>query len=165
MASPTRRSPRRPGSRSRRPRCGCTGAASGSGICSTVATTSGGPSMQCEEIAELLPDAVDANQAVPLSVQEHIESCLRCQAELARYRRMLRGLQHLRTQYLEPTPGLLTATLAAIEEASERRAIRSVLTGKRLAYAGAIGGALAAAGATAAAVVAHRARRRALVAH
>ena len=121
--------------------------------------------MRCEEIAELLPDTVDANQPVPLSVQQHIETCLRCQAELARYRRMLRGLQHLRTQYLEPTPGLLTATLAAIEEASERRAIRSVLTGKRLAYAGAIGGALAAAGATAAAVVVHRARRRALVAH
>ena len=81
--------------------------------------------MQCEDVVELLPGTVDANQPVPLAAQQHIESCLRCQAELARYRRMLRGLQHLRTQYLEPTPGLLTATLAALEEASERRAIRS----------------------------------------
>ena len=121
--------------------------------------------MQCDEVARRLPAVVEGNVPVDLWMQRHIESCLRCQAELARYRRMLRGLQHLRTQYLEPTPGLLTATLAALEEASERRAIRSVLTGKRLAYAGAIGGALAAVAPAAAAVVAHRARRRALVAH
>ena len=121
--------------------------------------------MRCDEIALLLPEAVDANRPVEPGVQEHIEACLRCQAELARYRRMLRSLQLLRTQFLEPAPGLLTATLAAIEEASERRAIHSLLTGRRLAYAGAIGGALAAAGATAAAVLVHRARRRAVVAH
>ena len=121
--------------------------------------------MQCEDVVELLPGTVDANQPVPLAAQQHIESCLRCQAELARYRRMLRGLQHLRTQYLEPTPGLLTATLAALEEASERRAIHSLLSGKRLAYAGAIGGALAAAAGTAAAVLVHRARRRTVPAH
>jgi hypothetical protein len=121
--------------------------------------------MRCEEVALLLPEAVDANQPVALPVRRHIESCLRCQAELARYRRMLRSLQLLRTQVLEPAPGLLTSTLAAIEAASERQAVRSVLTGRRLAYAGAVGGALAAAGATAAAVLVHRARRRGALAH
>jgi anti-sigma factor RsiW len=121
--------------------------------------------VRCDEIALLLPEAVDANRPVPSTVATHIETCLRCQAELARYRRMLRGLQLLRTQFLEPAPGLVTATLAAIGEASERRAIHSLLTGRRLAYAGAVGGALAAAGATAAAVLVHRARRRAVIAH
>jgi hypothetical protein len=85
---------------------------------------------------------------------------LRCQAELARYRKMLRGLQLLRTRYLEPAPGLVAATLAAIEIAGERQAVRSVLSGRRLAYAGAIGGAAIAASATAAAVIVHRVRRR-----
>ena len=33
---------------------------------------------------------------VDLATQTHIESCLRCQAELARYRRMLRALRPLR---------------------------------------------------------------------
>jgi hypothetical protein len=121
--------------------------------------------VRCEDVASMLPAAVDANQAVDLPVQRHIESCLRCQAELARYRRMLRGLQMLRTQFLEPAPGLLTSTLAAIEEASERHAIRSLLTGRRVAYAGAIGGALAAASATAVAVLLHRAKRRSALAH
>jgi hypothetical protein len=75
---------------------------------------------------------------------------------------MLRGLQLLRTRYLEPMPGLLAQTLTALEEAGERQAMRSVLSGRRLAYAGAIGGAAIAAGAAATAVIVHRARQRAL---
>ena len=116
--------------------------------------------MQCDDVARILPEAVEGGVAVELSVQRHIETCLRCQAELARYRKMLRGLQLLRTRYLEPTPGLLAQTLAALEEAGERHAMRSVLSGRRLAYAGAIGGAAVAAGAAATAVIVHRSRRR-----
>jgi anti-sigma factor RsiW len=116
--------------------------------------------MLCDEVARLLPEAVDGGVPVELSMQRHIETCLRCQAELARYRKMLRGLQQLRTRYLEPAPGLLAQTLAAIEEAGERRVVRSILAGRRLAYAGALGGAAVAAGAAATAVIVHRARRR-----
>jgi hypothetical protein len=116
--------------------------------------------MRCDDVARLLPEAVDGGAAVELSVQRHIERCLRCQAELARYRRMLRGLQLLRTRYLEPAPGLLAQTLAAIEEAGERQAVRSILSGRRLAYAGAIGGAAVAAGTAATVMIVHRARRR-----
>ncbi|MBM3659937.1 MAG: hypothetical protein FJW95_10615 [Actinobacteria bacterium] len=117
---------------------------------------------QCDEIAVLLPQVVDSAEPVALPVQRHVESCLRCQAELARYRRMLRGLQLLRTQYFEPTPGLLAGTLATITAAGERRAVTSVLTKKRLAYAGAVAGAVAAAGTTTVALVVARAKRRAL---
>ena len=117
---------------------------------------------QCEEIAVLLPEAVDAAEPVALPTRRHIESCLRCQAELARYRRMLRGLQLLRTQYFEPTPGLLAQTLASITAASERRAVTSTLTKRRIAYAGAVAGAVAAGGTTTAAVLVARARRRTL---
>jgi anti-sigma factor RsiW len=121
--------------------------------------------VRCDDVALLLPEAVDGDAPVALPVQRHVESCLRCQAELARYRRMLRGLQLLRTQYLEPVPGVLSQTLAAIGEASEQRAIRSLLSGRRMAYVGAVGGALAAATATtAAAVLLARAKRRAALA-
>ncbi len=121
--------------------------------------------MRCDDVALLLPEAVDGDAPVALPVQRHVESCLRCQAELARYRRMLRGLQLLRTQYLEPAPGALSQTLAAIGEASEQRAIRSLLSGRRVAYVAGVGGALAAATATtAAAVLLARAKRRAALA-
>jgi hypothetical protein len=117
--------------------------------------------MQCDDVAKLLPSAVEHGAAVELSVQRHIESCLRCQAELARYRRMLRGLQLLRTRYLEPSPGLLAQTFAAIEEAGERKAVHSILSGRRLAYVGAIGGAAVAATAAATtAMLVARSRRR-----
>jgi hypothetical protein len=98
----------------------------------------------------------------PADVQTHLESCLRCQAELARYRRLLRALQLLRTRYLEPAPGLLAQTLASLEEAGEQRAVRSIATGRRLAYAGAIGGAAVAAGAAATAMLVARSRRRSM---
>ncbi|MGH9031014.1 MAG: anti-sigma factor family protein [Acidimicrobiia bacterium] len=120
--------------------------------------------MQCEDVARLLPETVDGNSPVDLSVQSHIEACLRCQAELARYRRMLRALQQLRTRYLEPSPTLLAQTLASLEEVGERHAMRSLLSGRRLAYAGAIGGAAAAAAATTVVLMA-RSRRRAAALH
>jgi anti-sigma factor RsiW len=117
--------------------------------------------MRCEDVARLLPESVDGSDPVDLAVQSHIESCLRCQAELARYRRMLRALQQLRTRYLEPSPTLLAQTLATLEEVGERQAVRSLLSGRRLAYAGAIGGAAVAAAAAPTAVLLARSRRRA----
>jgi anti-sigma factor RsiW len=116
--------------------------------------------MRCDEVARILPEALDNGAAVELSVQRHIETCLRCQAELARYRRMLRGLQLLRTRYLEPAPGMLAQTLAALEAAGEREARRAILNGRRLAYVGAIGGAAVAAGTAATVMIVHRSRRR-----
>jgi anti-sigma factor RsiW len=119
--------------------------------------------MQCEDVARLLPETVEGTP-VDLGTQIHIESCLRCQAELARYRRMLRALQQLRTRFLEPSPSLLAQTLAVLEEAGERQAVRSLLSGRRLAYLGAISGAALATAGTAAALLLARSRRRAAVA-
>ena len=115
--------------------------------------------VRCEDVALILPRAVDAGEPVDLAVQSHVGSCLTCQAELARYHRLLKALRNLRTQYLVPAPGTLAQTLAALGEAQERNAIRSVLSGRRTAYIGALGGAAVAAGVGAAAVA--LARRRA----
>ena len=95
-----------------------------------------------------------ATSAPTEAAQRHIETCLRCQAELARYRKLLRTLALLRTRYAEPTPGLLGETLAALTDAAEEGARRTLLSGRRLAYAGAIGGTAVAAGATAALLIA-----------
>jgi hypothetical protein len=117
--------------------------------------------MRCDEVTVLLPGLVDGEPA-SLEVQRHVDSCLRCQAELARYRRLLRTLAMLRTQYAEPAPGLLGETLVAITDAAEHGARRTLLSGRRLAYAGAIGGGALAATATAALLIARSRRRAAL---
>ena len=121
--------------------------------------------MLCEEVTALLPGLVDADrdtlQGASAGAALHMETCLRCQAELARYRRLLRTLSLLRTRYAEPTPGLLGETLAALTDAAEEGARRTLLSGRRLAYAGAIGGTAVAAGATAALLIA-RSRKRSM---
>ena len=113
--------------------------------------------MRCDEIDLILPGLVDGTAPTAPDVDEHIASCLRCQAELVRYRRLLRALRLLRTRYLEPTPGLLADTLVSLEEAVERELARSSRS-RRIAYAAAIGGTAVTAAATAAVLIA-RSRR------
>ena len=118
--------------------------------------------MRYEDVADLLPGLVDGTAEVDARTQAFIESDLRCQAELARYRRLLRGLGALRTTYLEPAPGGLAQTLNALAAEGERRMARSILTGRRMVVAGAALGGAAVAGAATAAVFAARSRRRLL---
>ncbi len=115
--------------------------------------------MRCERVADLLPQIVDGAERAEPQVRSHVEGCLRCQAELVQYRKLLRALRHLRTDILEPAPGTLTAVLANLEAAGERGAMRSLLAGRRGAYLGGIAVATAAAGAGAL-VVANRGRRK-----
>ena len=61
---------------------------------------------------------------------------------------------------IEPAPGLLPDILAAIEEAGERRALRELLDGRRVAYLGGLAAAATAAGVGGALVIASRSRRR-----
>jgi hypothetical protein len=74
------------------------------------------------------------------------------------YRKLLRAMRTLRTDVLEPAPGLLAEILDILEEAGERHAIRSVLSGRRIAYLGGLAAATAA-GAAGAIVFATRTRR------
>ena len=115
--------------------------------------------MRCDDVAVRLADAAGGLDALSAPDRLHVESCLRCQAEVVHYRKLLRALHALRTEVLEPAPGLLADLLEALEEAGERRAIRSVLNGRRVAYVGGIAAATAAA-AGGAIVIAGRARRR-----
>ena len=117
--------------------------------------------MQCEEISELLPQLIDSDEP-NADVEAHVASCLRCQAEAARYRKLLRAMALLRTRFAEPHPAALAEALAGLELELERSGSRAALSGRRLAYAGAIGGTVATA-ATVAALLARSRRRLPLV--
>ena len=114
----------------------------------------------CDSVAKMLPEVLDNDKQASRPVLDHVESCLRCQAELVQYRKVLKALRHLRTEVLEPAPGTLTSILAGLEAAGERGAIRSLLAGRRAAYVGGLAVAAGAAGAAGALVIAHRARDR-----
>lgn len=117
----------------------------------------GSGGVSCDDVADALPAIVDGAQVADLEVQRHIGACLRCQAELVQYRKVLRMLHELRTEVLEPSPGLVPDLLAALEAAGERRAIHHLLNGRRVAY---VGGIAAATAGAAGAIFASRARRR-----
>lgn len=115
--------------------------------------------VSCHRVAEALPGIVDGVDVADLELRRHVDTCLRCQAELAQYRKVLRALHQLRTEILEPAPGLLADILASLEAAGERRAMSHLLTGRRAAYVGGIAAATAA-GAAGAMVLATRRRHR-----
>jgi hypothetical protein len=115
--------------------------------------------MRCEQLTESLSDAADGLVVLDADARHHVERCLRCQAELVQYKKLLRALRALRTEVLAPAPGLLPDILTHLEEAGERSAIRSMISGRRAAYLGGIAAATAA-GAAGAIVLASRSRRR-----
>jgi len=114
--------------------------------------------VSCGALADQLGGVADGTVALPRPARRHVESCLRCQADLVQYRRLLRSLRSLRTEVLEPAPGLLAEVFASLEHAAERQAIRGVLHGRRVASLGGIAAA-ATAGAAGALVLAARNRR------
>ena len=100
--------------------------------------------IQCEHLSDVLAEAAEGRRLLPLDARAHVDRCLRCQAELVQYRKLLRTLRSLRTEVLEPAPGLLSDILATLEESGERHALRLLLNGKRAAYLGGIAAATAA---------------------
>ena len=118
----------------------------------------GNGGVSCDDVADALPGIVDGLEVAEIEVQRHVAACLRCQAELVQYRRVLRAMRAMRTEVLEPAPGIVAEILANLEEAGERRAIRSLISGHRAAYLGGLAAATAA-GAAGAIVFANRARR------
>ena len=99
----------------------------------------------CEEVRHLLPEVLDGGELPSGDLVGHVERCLVCQAELARYRRLMRLLHQVRTVEVAVPAGIVGDVLSSIERAASRRAIRSVLSGRRLAYASAVLGAAGAA--------------------
>jgi anti-sigma factor RsiW len=114
--------------------------------------------MRCEDLAEMVSASVEGLTIDDLRCRRHVDTCLRCQAELARYRRLVRALHTLRTDVFDPGPGLVSDVLASLEDAGERHLLRSLLTGHKVVYVGGL--AVATASAAGALVIASRSRGR-----
>jgi hypothetical protein len=107
----------------------------------------------CEALSLRLAEVVDGSGLLAPSEAQHVSTCLRCQAELAQYRKLLRSLRAMRTQPVAHDDGLLLDLLEALRPpASVTRLQRR--THRRAAYLGGL--AAATAGAAGALVLASR---------
>lgn len=115
--------------------------------------------MRCEDVRDVLAGLPDGSSQLDREQRRHVETCLRCQAEMVQYRRLLRAMRALRSEIAPPPVGLLGDLLATVEAAGERGAVRASIAGRRAAYLGGIAAATAAAGAGAAIVLVTRGRK------
>jgi hypothetical protein len=101
----------------------------------------------CRQAAGWLAAVAAGEAGVDDRCREHVSTCLRCQAEVAFYRGMLRQLRALRHDEVSSPPGALGAVLAALEAAAAAEPLGGTNRVLRVAYVGGITVATAAAGA------------------
>lgn len=99
-------------------------------------------SLSCSEVSPSLQIILEGGAPASPAVVGHVEICLACQAELARYRRLLRLMHQLRSTDVVMPPGVVADVLSALEGAAQRRAVSALLTGRRIAYGSAVAAAV-----------------------
>ncbi len=113
--------------------------------------------MLCETVSIQLAEVVDGDASLAGETGRHVEGCLRCQAELAQYRRLLRALTSLRDHHLFVDDTLLDEILEVIRPpAPVHRLHRLNYRSKKVAYIGGFAAAATAGAAAGAIVIASR---------
>jgi anti-sigma factor RsiW len=102
--------------------------------------------VNCDVVSDELPLVVDGSHRPNAAMSEHLRTCLRCQAELAGYRRLLRVLRSLREEPVAfPAPDTAAEALRALQEHiaafQEHLANRPRRLSTRWVAAGAVAGA------------------------
>lgn len=73
----------------------------------------------CRDAADAVAQIAAAEADVDPRAAEHVTTCLRCQAEVAAYRRVLRTMRSMKGDVLAVHPGGLAELLRALEAAGE----------------------------------------------
>jgi predicted anti-sigma-YlaC factor YlaD len=90
--------------------------------------------LACQEMAGELALVVDHLDHPSLALEEHLAQCLSCQAELVRYRKLLRMLADLRLQVDDLPEGMLGSILTGLSRVTERRTMREILARRPRVY-------------------------------
>ena len=108
----------------------------------------------CDSVAEHFASVAGDESALDSRAAQHVDACLRCQAEQAQYRRLMKAMRDLRDSPMSVDPSLEHEILFAIDDRDGR--VRSLVSSR---VAAAIGG-VAAGAAAAGAVIALTVRQR-----
>lgn len=117
--------------------------------------------MLCETVSIQLAEVADGEICLAIETGRHVEGCLRCQAELAQYRKLLRALTALRGHHLFVDDTLLDEVLEVLRPvAPVHRLHRLNYRSKKVAYIGGFAAAATAGAAAGAIVIASRLANR-----
>ena len=108
----------------------------------------------CEIVADQFAAVADGDVHLDDAATSHVDSCLRCQAEQAQYRRLMKAMHDLRAAPVPVDPSLEHEIMFALDHSQGR--VRGIVSSR---IAAAIGG-LAAGAAAAAGVIAITVRQR-----
>ena len=81
--------------------------------------------LRCEDVRELLPERAEDMPRQAGEVDEHLQGCAACSAELATYRALMDSLAAFAEIEEEPSEDFLEETLRAIRIAAWRRRLPS----------------------------------------
>ena len=74
--------------------------------------------MRCDALTEMLAEAAEGQPVSGRAARAHVEHCLRCQADLAQYRRLHRSLRQLADRACSAPADWVEEVLAALDEAN-----------------------------------------------
>lgn len=112
--------------------------------------------MNCHAFSLELAEVADGEECLNPAATQHFQTCLRCQAELAQYKKLLRALSSLRNQMLPADEQLVEELIEALRAPGTVHRLHRMTSGNRkAAYIGGIAAA-ATAGAAGAIVLATR---------
>ena len=97
-----------------------------------------------------LAEVADGSVVLPRAARRHVEQCLRCQAELVQYRKILRAMRSCGPRSSSRLPGWSPRSWPTSRRRVSGRPIRSILGNHKIAY---LGGLAAATAATAAGAI------------
>ncbi len=86
------------------------------------------PSFRCRMSRRKLDGVVLGGERLSASNERHLRECLRCQAEAARYRTMVRGFAAIREEVATAPSDLVPRVMAALDPAPSRRGRRMALS-------------------------------------
>ena len=106
--------------------------------------------LPCDRLVELMPDLLDDPELLSVEETDHVAQCLRCQAEMARFRRLRRTLASFGEIPVAADPAILDDILEGLDSAAERRERHRIasrraasIVGLAAATAAGVGGVLA----------------------
>ncbi len=79
--------------------------------------------MRCETLDRHLSATFEDPSSFQGELEDHVAACLRCQAELARYRRLRSELAWLRSEPVVEADGLLEDILGTLDAATRARLV------------------------------------------